>query len=140
MIPKSSQNRVGIRIGLPLCVARFVKAKLEPTIPEHLNIPYVKQAFPQIAPFPFDHRFGTKKSPKPAPTPLHNPSKKHPENTSKINTKFHRFWIQNDPPNEPQNPPKIDPGGTVGPHGTLRGPKRRSRPPRGNQNGGPGPL
>ena len=30
---------------------------------ENIIFTYVKQAFPQIIPFPFDHRFGTKKSP-----------------------------------------------------------------------------
>ena len=48
---------------------------------ENVNITYVKQAFPQIDPFAFERRCGTKKSPKTTPTPLQNPSKKHTENT-----------------------------------------------------------
>ena len=128
MIPKSSQNRVGIRIGFALCFSLFLAPQMEPTTPENSNITYAKQLFPQIVPFPFDHRFGTKKSPKTTPKPLQNPSKKHPENTSKINTKFHRFWAQNDPPNDARNPPKS----TRGALWSHMGPKEA-------QKGGPGP-
>ena len=54
-----------------------------------------------------------------------------------------RFSPQNDLPNDPRNPPKIRPGGTVGLQNRSRGhcgaawgpklPKRRSRPPPGGQ-------
>ena len=98
MIPKSSQNRVGILIGLALCFSIFLAPKMEPTTPDNSNITHIKQRFPQIVPFPFAHRFGTEKSPKTIPKSLQNQSKKRPENTSKLDPTFHRFRLRNDPP------------------------------------------
>ncbi len=66
---------------------------------------------------PFSFSF-TKKSPKTTPTPLQNPSKKHPENTSKINTTFQRFWIQNGLPNDARNLQKSTRGALWGHMGT----------------------
>ena len=143
MLPKSSQNRVGIRIGFALCFSLFLAPQMEPTTLGNSNITYIKQRFSQIVPFPFDHRFGTKKSPKTTPKPLQNPSKKHPENTSKINTKFHGFWAQKGLPNDARNPPKSTRGALwaqMGPRWDPKRLKREVQPPRGPQNGRPGTL
>jgi hypothetical protein len=51
---------------------------MEPTTLENINIPYVKQAFPQIVPFLLEHRFGTKKLPQTLPKPFQNPFQKTP--------------------------------------------------------------
>jgi hypothetical protein len=43
---------------------------MKSTTLENIDIPSVKQAFPQIVPFPFAHGFGTNKSSKTNPKPL----------------------------------------------------------------------
>ena len=135
MCPKSSQNRVGIRIGFALCFSLFLAPQMEPTTPENSNITYVKQLFPQIVPFPFDHRFGTKKS--------KTPPKTIPKTHRKSTPNFRDFGLKMDSQMTPEILQNRH-GGHCGPRwvpdGTQRGPKGRSSPPRGPQNGGPGPL
>jgi hypothetical protein len=72
---------------------------MEPTTSENSSITNVKQIFPQIVPFPFDHRFGTKKSPKTTPKPLQN----LPKNVSKTHRKSTPFFIDFNPPGWQKN-------------------------------------
>ena len=102
MIPKSSQNRVGLSIGFALCFSLFLAPQMEPTTPENSNITYIKQRFPQIVPFPFDHRFGTNKSPKTTPKPFQISPKSIPKTHRKSTPNFTDFGLKMTPQMTPE--------------------------------------
>ena len=101
-----------------------------------------KTSISEKYPFPIRGSLGLlkshKNSTKTTPKPLQKSSRKHIEIRHQNSLILGSKW----PPNELRNPPKVDPGGAVGPHWTKEAqeggpappgdPKRRSRSPPGH--------
>ena len=131
IIPKSLQNRLRIQIGILLCFSVFLAPHMESTTPENINITYVKQPFPQIGSFPFNHRFGTKKSLKTSLKPSKTLPKSMSQTHRKSLPKIVDFGLKMTHQMSPGNVQKSTGGSTLGQHGIQKDPKRRSRQPGG---------